>query len=103
MQRFDLVLSPKRAVTVKKTTKGGDGGPAVICRVKFIPIAGYQPDNPGIRLMSQTDEIEVWLIPVRGTYMYVPYRIVLPTPVGYGSAVVSSIHVGGAKRASLDR
>ena len=101
-QRFDLVLSPKRAVTVKRTTKGGYGGPAVICGVKFIPIAGYQPDNPGIRMMSQTDDIEVWLIPVRGTFMYVPYRIVLPTPVGYGSAVVSSIHVGGAKRASLD-
>lgn len=101
-QRFDLVLSPKKAVTVKKTTKGGYGGPAVICRVKFIPIAGYQPDNPGIRMMSQSDEIEVWLIPVRGTYMYVPYRIVLPTPVGYGTAMVSSIHVGGAKRASLD-
>ena len=84
-------------------TSIGYGGPAVICRVKFIPIAGYQPDNPGIRMMSQTDEIEVWLIPVRGTYMYVPYRIVLPTPVGYGSAVVSSIQVGGAKRASLDR
>ena len=54
----------------------------MICAVKFIPIAGYQPDNPGIRLMSQTNEIEVWLIPVRGTKMYVPYRIVLPTPVG---------------------
>ena len=65
----------------------------MICRVKFIPIAGYQPDNPGIRLMPQTDEIEVWLIPVRGTYMYVPYRIVLPTPVGYGSALVTSIQV----------
>ena len=51
-------------------------GPAVICAVKFIPIAGYQPDNPGIRLMSQTNEIEVWLIPVRNTKMYVPYRIV---------------------------
>jgi hypothetical protein len=101
-QRFDLVLSPKKAVTVIKKTKGGYGGPAVICRVKFIPIAGYQPDNPGIRMMSQTDEIEVWLIPVRGTYMYVPYRIVLPTPVGYGTAMVSSIQVGGARRASLD-
>jgi hypothetical protein len=101
-QRFDLVLTPKRAVTVKKTTPTGYGGPAVICRVKFIPIAGYQPDNPGIKLMSQSDEIEVWLIPVRGTYMYVPYRIVLPTPVGYGTALVTSIQVGGARRASID-
>jgi uncharacterized protein DUF3108 len=101
-QRFDLVLRPKRAVSVQTATPTGYSGPAVICGVKFIPIAGYQPDNPGIRLMSQTDEIEVWLVPVRGTYMYVPYRIVLPTPVGYGSAVVTSIQVGGARRASTE-
>jgi hypothetical protein len=100
-QRFDLVLTPKRTVSVQRKTQGGYAGPAVICRVKFIPIAGYRPDNPGIRLMSQTDEIEVWLVPVRGTYMYVPYRIVLPTPVGYGSALVTSIQVAGARRASL--
>src|SRR3972149_4325796 len=84
-QRFDLVATPKRAVTVKRTTRAGYGGPAVICAVKFIPIAGYHPDNPGIKLMSQSNEIEGWLIPVRGTSMYVPYRIVLPTLVGCGS------------------
>jgi hypothetical protein len=102
-QRFDLVLTPKRSVTVKKNNPSGYAGPAVICRVKFIPIAGYQPDNPGIRLMSQSNEIEVWLIPVRGTQMYVPYRIVLPTPVGYGTAMVTSIQAGRARRASLGR
>jgi len=101
-QRFDLVLTPKRAVNVQRSAASGYNGPAVICRVKFIPIAGYQPDNPGIKLMTETDEIEVWLIPVRGTYMYVPYRIVLPTPVGYGSALVTSIDVDGARRASAE-
>ena len=101
-QRFDLVLTPKRAVSVRSTTQGGYSGPAVICQVKFIPIAGYQPDNPGIQLMSQTNEIEVWLIPVRGTIMYVPYRIVLPTPVGYGTALVTSIQVAGSSRASAE-
>ena len=101
-QRYDLVVTPKRVVTVKRTTRAGYGGPAVICGVKFIPIAGYQPDNPAIRLMSQSNEIEVWLIPVRGTSMYVPYRIVLPTPVGYGSALVTSIQTAGARRASAE-
>jgi len=100
-QRYDLVVTPKRSVTVKRTTPTGYGGPAVICGVKFIPIAGYQPDNPGIRLMQQSNEIEVWLIPLRGTQMYVPYRIVLPTPVGYGSALVTSIQVG-TRRASAE-
>lgn len=100
--RFDLVLKPKKAVMVHNAAPTNYSGPAVICRVKFIPIAGYQPDNPGIRLMTQSDEIEVWLMPVKGTYMYVPYRIVLPTPVGYGTAVVTSIQVAGPRRASLD-
>jgi hypothetical protein len=100
-QRYDLVVSPKRMVTVKRTTQGGYGGPAVICAVKFIPIAGYQPDNPAIRLMQQSNEIEVWLIPVRASNRYVPYRIVLPTPVGYGSAIVTSIQVG-TRRASAE-
>jgi hypothetical protein len=98
--RFDLVVSPKRVTRVKRTTPGGYGGPAVVCAVKFIPIAGHQPDNPGIRLMAQSNEIEVWLIPVRNTNMYVPYRIVLPTPAGYGTAMVTSIQVSGARRAS---
>jgi hypothetical protein len=101
-QRFDLVLTPKRAVNVQRSATRAYTGPAVICRVKFIPIAGYQPDNPGIKLMTETNEIEVWLIPVRGTFMYVPYRIVLPTPVGYGTAVVTSIAVDGARRASAE-
>jgi hypothetical protein len=101
--RFDLVVTPKRVTRVKRTTPGGYGGPAVVCAVKFIPIAGHQPDNPGIRLMAQSNEIEVWLIPVRNTNMYVPYRIVLPTPAGYGTAMVTSIQVSGARRASAER
>jgi hypothetical protein len=74
----------------------------VICKVKFIPIAGYHPDNPAVRLMAQTNEIEVWLVPLRGTNMYVPYRIVLPTLAGYGSAEVTSLRVSGWRRASAE-
>ena len=101
-QRFDLVLKPKKAVRVQNRSPTAYSGPAVICRVKFIPIAGYQPGDPGIQMMTQSNEIEVWLMPVRGTQMYVPYRIVLPTPVGYGTAVVTSIQVAGSRRASID-
>jgi hypothetical protein len=101
-QRFDLVLTPKKAVRITKSAADGYSGPAAICRVKFIPLSGYRPDNPGIRLMTQTNDIEVWLVPLRGTAMYVPYRIVLPTLVGYGSALATSFQVKGASRASLD-
>ena len=101
-QRFDLVLKPKKAVMVRNNSPGAYSGPAVICRVKFIPIAGYPRGDPAIQHMSRSNEIEVWLIPVRRTQMYVPYRIVLPTPVGYGTAVVTSIQVAGSRRASVD-
>jgi len=100
--RFDLVLKPKKRVMVQNTSRTAYSGPAAICRVKFIPISGYQPNNAGIQMMTQSNEIEVWLMPVKGTQMYVPYRIVLPTPVGYGTAVVTSIQVAGSRRASVD-
>lgn len=101
-QRYDLVLTPKKAVRVRNKTRGAYSGPAVICRVKFIPISGYQAGDPGIRHLTQSNEIEVWLIPVKRTQMYVPYRIVLPTPVGYGTAVVTSIQVSGSRQAKID-
>ena len=53
-------------------------------------------------LMAQTNEIEAWLVPLRGTNMYVPYRIVLPTLAGYGTAEVTSLRVSGPRRASAE-
>ena len=29
--------------------------------MKFVPLGGYRPDHPGIKYMSQNDDIEVWL------------------------------------------
>jgi len=101
--RFNLILKPKRTVKLKKNSSTGYSGFAAVCRVKFIPISGYRPGNPGIKLMSETNEIEVWLVSLPGTEMYVPYRIALPTLVGFGYATSTSFQIQrGAKRASLD-
>ncbi|MGO8839926.1 MAG: DUF3108 domain-containing protein [Methyloceanibacter sp.] len=100
--RFDLVLAPKRTVRVQKETPTGYSGYAAVCRVTFIPISGYQPDNPDIKLMSQTDAIEVWLVSLPGTLMYVPYRIVLPTVAGYCSVTSTSFKVEKRRRMSLE-
>ena len=48
--------------------------------------AGYEPDDPNIKVMSHTDSIEVWLVSVTGTDMYVPYHLLLPTDSGLLSA-----------------
>jgi Protein of unknown function (DUF3108) len=102
VQRFDLVLTPKRAVHITRDQLSSYSGLGVICRVKYVPLGGYRPDDPSMRLMSTTTEIEVWLVPLSGTDMYVPYRIVLPTPMGYATALATSFEVHGAKHVSLD-
>lgn len=93
-QRFDLVLSHKRTVQVKKKRKkSGYGGTAVVCRIKYVPIAGYKSDNEGVAFMAKTDDIEVWLIRVPQKGMYVPYHVVMPTPIGTASATSTAFQV----------
>jgi hypothetical protein len=98
--RFDLVLTPKRKAPVQKEVSTAYSSYAVVCRVKFKPISGYAPDDPNINLMSHTDAIEVWLVSLPGTDMYVPYHILLPTEAGLLSATSTSLHVERNRRAS---
>jgi hypothetical protein len=98
-QRFNLILKPRRTAKLDKNASTGYSGFAAVCGVKFIPISGDRPDNPGIKLMSETNDIEVWLVSLLGTEMCVPYHIVLPTLVGYGSATSTSFEIQrGAER-----
>ena len=99
--RFNLVLTPKRKARVQKEAPSGYSGYAAVCRVRFNPISGYRPDDPNIKVMSHTDAIEVWLVSLPGTAMYVPYRIVLPTDAGSVSATSTSFQVEGDRRARL--
>jgi len=104
-RRFDLTLTPKQRTKVENETPNGYSGFAAVCRVKFVPISGYRPDDSAIKYMSQTDEIEVWLVPVPATGFYLPYRISMPTGFGSASAELTSIQVdkGQANGGALTR
>ena len=91
--RFNIVLTPKRADSLLKKAPTNLSGPAAVCQVKFMPIGGYRPDNPGIKFLSQTDEIEIWLVSLPQTTLYLPYRIVVPTPLGRGSLTLTQIKI----------
>jgi hypothetical protein len=80
--RFDLRSEFKRMETVK--AEKGYQGPAVVCAVYFIPVAGYEPDRYAIKYLTALRDAEVWLAPIAGTRVVVPYRFSLPTPVGTG-------------------
>jgi len=90
-QRFDITLRPKRTDTFLRSAPSNLSGPVAVCRVKFVPIGGYRPDNPGIKFMTETDDVEAWLTPVPNTRLYLPYRIIVPTPLGPGSATLTEV------------
>ncbi|MGE0613802.1 MAG: DUF3108 domain-containing protein [Hyphomicrobiales bacterium] len=101
--RFDLVLSHKQTVRVVKEGNSGYEGPAVVCRVKYVPVSGHRPGNSTVEFMAQTDDIEIWLIPLRHERMYAPYHLVMPTPYGEATATSSALHMEleGQQKASL--
>jgi hypothetical protein len=92
--RFDIVLVPKQERRVESKEPKGYSGLAAVCGVKFVPISGFRPGDRGINYMSShADEIEVWLVPLPSTMMYLPYRISVPTAFGSGSAEMLSFQV----------
>ena len=80
--RYDLKLAYKRMDTVKADR--GYEGPAVVCAISFVPIAGYIPGRKAIKYLIAQRDMEVWLAPIVGTRYVVPYRLAIPTPLGLG-------------------
>jgi hypothetical protein len=58
-----------------------------------VPIGGYRPDHPGVKFMSETDGIEVWLALLPQAGFYLPYRFVVPTAWGAGSVTLADVTI----------
>lgn len=80
--RFDLKLAYKRMERVK--AERGYDGPVVVCGVQFTPISGHVPSRPAIKYLIERRDMEVWLAPIAATRVVVPFRVVIPTPLGLG-------------------
>jgi hypothetical protein len=80
--RYNLRSEFRRMETVKADR--GYTGPAVVCAVFFSPISGYVPDRPAIKFLVTLHDAEVWLAPIAGTRVLVPFRFSMPTPLGTG-------------------
>ena len=80
--RYDLQLSFKRLEKVK--SEKGYQGNVVVCAVYFSPVAGHVPDRAVIKYLIEQRDAEIWLAPIAGTRLMVPYRISVPTPLGIG-------------------
>ncbi len=104
-QRFNLKLSYKRSIRVKRSQSGGYAGPVIVCRVRYQPISGYKPHKKDIKFMSKNRGIELWLMPLPNSRNYAPYRFLLPLPFGTADAYISSFQIsnGSGRRIALVR
>ena len=78
--RYDLQLAFKHLDRVK--SERGYQGTVVVCAVYFTPVAGYIPDRPVIKYLAEQRNIEIAFVPIVGTRFLVPFRMVVPTPLG---------------------
>jgi len=99
--RYDLKMAYKRMEMVKADK--GYAGPVVVCAVYFSPIAGYIPSRTAIKYLTKERDIEVWLAPIAGTRVLVPFRAQAPTPIGRAVLEASEfVSVRAPSRASVN-
>lgn len=79
-QRYDLSLSYVRMDKVK--AEKGYEGPAVVCRVAYRPISGHRPSRAGVKYMMENKDVYIWLAPVAGTRVLVPFKVSVATMIG---------------------
>jgi len=80
--RYDMQLAYKRIEQVRAAK--GYAGPALVCALYFLPIAGHVPDRAVVKYLVQLRDMEIALVPIAGTSILVPFRVTIPTPFGTG-------------------
>jgi hypothetical protein len=81
--RTDIELVYKRMDHVQADK--GYAGPVVVCMALYRPIAGHRPSRPAIKYLVEQRDMEIWLAPIAGTRVLVPFRFSVPTPFGLGT------------------
>ena len=86
-QRYDLKLSFLRTENVKTE---GYAGPAVVCGVRYSPVAGHRPTRYTVKYMEENKDMLVWLVPVAGTRLLAPFKVSVATMIGTAVLAASS-------------
>jgi hypothetical protein len=101
-QRFDLLVTSSGQQKVPEVRPSGQPSIGYVCKVRYIPIAGYK-DNDDTRNMASNSGIEIAVRPVPSAGLLVPYRITVPTKYGTATMVLQrmDINAPGQKQIAL--
>jgi Protein of unknown function (DUF3108) len=98
--RYDIRMSFSGARQVKTN---GYSGPAMVCAVRYVPISGHRSERKATKFMAENRDISVWLVPVGGTSMMVPYRVSVKTMLGTAVIEASRFESDGGVTATVRR
>lgn len=87
-QRFDIDLRFAR----KEAVAGIAGETAIVCRVKYTPIAGYRPTEE-TRDLAATNGIEIAFRMVPAAKLMIPQSMTLPTAAGQARIDLQSVNI----------
>lgn len=95
--RYDLRMVYGARMEVQG--KEGYAGPALVCAVNYKPIAGYRPLSPEEEKFERNLEFSIWFVPVAGTNVMLPYKVLVGTPVGMLQVYAHRFEVKGTRTA----
>lgn len=81
-QRFDVRLSYKEKRQARLGGRDGYLGPVVVCKARYVPIAGHRPTRKTTVYLQNNKNMEIWLAPVENVPVLVPVYIKIGTKVG---------------------
>ncbi len=96
-QRYDVKLFFKESKHVNNAA-GAYSGEVFVCGARYVPVAGHRPGRESVQYMAHNKRLEVWLVPVDGTRVLVPYRILIGTQMGDLVIVSRDFAVGATER-----
>ncbi len=79
--RYDIALYYKATQAVDGRAEGY-AGPVIVCGARYVPVAGHRAGGQSVKSMATNTRLEVWLAPVKGLPVLVPYRILIGTDLG---------------------
>lgn len=97
-QRYDVTLKFQRIEEVKTE---GYAGPAVVCTVRYTPVAGHRPSRSTVKYMAENKNMSVWLVPLPGTRLLAPFKVSVATMIG--TAVFSATSFSAQQKAAAVR
>nr|MEC9422408.1 DUF3108 domain-containing protein [Pseudomonadota bacterium] len=87
----------------KEVSGHGYDGQVVVCKARWVPVAGHRPSKDSVKYMAQAN-MEVWVAPMGRDNVLVPYRISIDTKNGRLIVEADKLKIDGAgsDQASVD-